>query len=84
MKKKEKKFKKTNKTLSLDNPLCFTHNVLERISYRPKNVTFQVKENMIVIRDLKTFYFDFDWPKDDDENLKHEIECIITSNDSLA
>ena len=31
---------------------------------------------MIVIRDLKTFYFDFDWPKDDDENLKHEIVSL--------
>ena len=36
---------------------------------------------MIVIRDLKTFYFDFDWPKDVDENLKHEIEFIIKSRE---
>ena len=28
---------------------------------------------MILIRDPKTFYFDFDWPKDVDEYLKHEI-----------
>ena len=33
-----------------------------------------MKENLIVIRD---FYFDFDWPKDVDKNLKHEIEFII-------
>ena len=39
---------------------------------------------MIVIRDPRTFCFDFDWPKDVHENLKHEIEFIITSNDSLA
>ena len=39
---------------------------------------------MIVIRDPKTFYFDFDWPKNVDENLKHEIEFIIKSNESLA
>ena len=32
---------------------------------------------MIVIRDPKTFYFCFDWPKDVDENLKHEIKSII-------
>ena len=39
---------------------------------------------MIVIRDPKTFCFNFDWPKDVDENLKHEIEFIIKSNESLA
>ena len=39
---------------------------------------------MIVIRDNKTFHSDFDWPKDVDENLKHEIEFIIKSNESLA
>ena len=40
--------------------------------------------NTIVIRDLKTFYFGFDWPKKVDENLKHEIDFIIKSNESLA
>ena len=39
---------------------------------------------MIVIRDSKIFCFNFDWPKNVDENLKHEIEFIITSNESLA
>ena len=39
---------------------------------------------MIVIRDLKTFCFNFDWPEDVDENLKHEIEVIIKNNESLA
>ena len=39
---------------------------------------------MIVIRDPKTFCFDFHWPKDDDDNLKHEIKFIIKSNESLA
>ena len=39
---------------------------------------------MIVIRDPKTFYFDFDWSKDVDENLKHEIGFIIKSNEYLA
>ena len=28
---------------------------------------------MIVMSDLKTFYFDFNWPKQVDRNLKHEI-----------
>ena len=37
-----------------------------------------------MIRNRKTFYFDFDWPKDVDDNLKHEIEVIIKSNESLA
>ena len=39
---------------------------------------------MIVIRDPKTFYFYFNWPKDVDENSKHETEFIIKSNESLA
>ena len=43
-----------------------------------------VEENMIVIRDSKTFYFNFDWPKDVYENLKHDIEFIIKSNYSFA
>ena len=36
-----------------------------------------MEENMIVIRNLKTFCFDFDLPKDVDDNLKREIEFII-------
>ena len=39
---------------------------------------------MVVIREPKTCYFDSDWPKDVDDNLKHEIEFIIKSNESLA
>ena len=38
---------------------------------------------MIVIRDWKTFYFDFDWTKGVDKNLKHEVEYIIKSNEAL-
>ena len=32
---------------------------------------------MVVIREPKTFYLDFDLPKDVDKNLKDEIEFII-------
>ena len=39
---------------------------------------------MSAIRDLKTFYLNFDWPKDIDENLKHEIEFIAKSNEYLT
>ena len=39
---------------------------------------------MVVIRESKTFYFDFDWPKDVDENLKHNILFIIKSNQFLV
>ena len=39
---------------------------------------------MIVIKNPKTFYFDSDWSKHVDENLKHKIEYIIKSNESLA
>ena len=41
-----------------------------------------MEKNMFAIRDPKTV--DFDWPKDVDENLKHEIEFIIKSNESSA
>ena len=41
-------------------------------------------ENVIVIRDPKTFCFNIHWPKLADENLKHEIEFIIKNNESLA
>ena len=41
-----------------------------------------MEENIIVIRDPKTFYFNFDRPKDFDENLNHEIEFIIKRNES--
>ena len=39
---------------------------------------------MIMIRDPKTFDFDFYWPKDVHENLKHETEFIVKSNELLA
>ena len=42
-----------------------------------------MKENMVVIIDLKNFYFYFDFTKDVDENLKHEIEFIVKSNKYL-
>ena len=42
------------------------------------------KLNMIVIRDPVDVYFCFDWPKDVDKNLKHEIQLIIKSNESSA
>ena len=43
-----------------------------------------MEENMIVITDSKTFCFNFHLSKYFDENLKHEIEFIIKSNESLA
>ena len=47
-------------------------------------VIILIEENMTVIRDSKTFYFNFDWLKDVDMNLKHDIEFIITINESLV
>ena len=38
--------------------------------------------NMIVVRDPKNFCFYFDWPKDVDDSLNHDIEYIIKSNGS--
>ena len=43
-----------------------------------------MEENMIAIRDLKTFRFNFDFPKDDDESLKREIEFTRKSKESLS
>ena len=43
-----------------------------------------MEENMIVITEPKTFYFYFDWPKDVNENLRHEIEFVVKRNESLA
>ena len=39
---------------------------------------------MIVISDLETFCFNFDWSKEADQNLKHEIEFIIKSSEYLV
>ena len=41
-----------------------------------------MKKNVIVIRDPKTFCFNFELPNNVDENVKHEIE-FIPSNVSL-
>ena len=43
-----------------------------------------MEENIIVIIDPKTFCFAFYWSKYVDKNMKHEIEFIIKSNESLA
>ena len=37
-------------------------------------IIITTEENMIVIKDPKTFYFDFDRPRNVEKNLKHEIE----------
>ena len=39
---------------------------------------------MVVIKEPKTFYFDFDFPKNVDKNLKHEIEFTLKYNESYA
>ena len=36
-----------------------------------------MEENMVLIRNPKTFCFNFAWPKDGDKNLKHKTEFII-------
>ena len=42
-----------------------------------------MEENMIVIKHLKTFYFNFDWHNNFDDS-SYEIEFIIKNNESLA
>ena len=43
-----------------------------------------IEENIVAITERKTFNYDFDWPKNVDENLKHEIEFIIKNNESFV
>ena len=43
-----------------------------------------MEENIILMRDPKIFCFNFDWPQDVHEKLKHKIQIIIKSNESLA
>ena len=67
-----KKWNQTN-TTSL-----YQHNKITKKSLQEFN------EVIIIIRDPKTFYFNFDPPKDVDENLKNEIEYITKNNESLT
>ena len=61
----------------------YQHSKITKKSLQQFNqVIIITKEKMIVIRDPKTFHFD--WSKDVDENLKHKIEFIIKSSESLA
>ena len=39
---------------------------------------------MILIRNAKSFCFNFHFPKDGDENLKRRVEFIIKSNELLG
>ena len=48
-------------------------------SQQCNQVIIIMEENMIVLRDRKTFYSDFNWPNNVHENLKHETEFIIFS-----
>ena len=48
-----------------------------------KKFTKIMEENIVIIREPKTFDFDFDLHKDLDKNLKHKIEFVIKSNNSL-
>ena len=41
-------------------------------------------ENLIVITNPKTFWFNFDWPKNVVDNSKNRIGFIIKSNESLV
>ena len=56
--------------------------------YQHNNIIKKVYRNngrkyIVIIREPKTFYFDFDLHKDLDKNLKHKTEFIIKSNISL-
>ena len=63
--------------------LFYQHNKTTKGAYNDLIIII-MKENMIMIRDSKTFCFNFDWSKDFVKNLKHETEFIIKSNESLV
>ena len=63
--------------------LFYQHNKTTKGAYN-NLIIIIMKENMIMIRDSKTFCFNFDWSKDFVKNLKHETEFIIKSNESLV
>ena len=63
--------------------LLYQHNKITKKVYKNFNqVIVIMKENVIVIKEYKTFYFDFDWSIGADENMKHEIEFIIKDNEN--
>ena len=64
----------------------YQHNKITKKSLQQFNQVITIlEENMIVIRDPKSFCFNFDWPKYVDENLKYETEFMIKrKNESLA
>ena len=64
----------------------YQHNKITKKSLQQFNQVITIlEENMIVIRDPKSFCFNFDWPKYVDENLKYETEFMIKGkNESLA
>ena len=43
-----------------------------------------MEENIVLIGDTRTFCFNFQWSKDVDDKMKHEIEFIMKNNDCLA
>ena len=54
-------------------------------SYKLKNKIWQILYLLYHHWKItKTFCFNLDWSKDINENLKHDIEFIIKSNESLA
>ena len=75
-----KQIKKWNQT----NTVFFVSHKITKNFNQVNQFMIIMEENMIVIRDPKTFYFYFDWPKDVIENLQHDIEYIIKSYESLA
>ena len=63
--------------------LLYEHNKIISKSLQQFNEVIMImEENINVIRDPITFSFNFDLPKDVDENFRHETEYIIKSNES--
>ena len=62
----------------------YQHKITKKVYNNINQVVIIMEEKMIVIRDAKIFCFNFDWPKDVDGNLKHEIEFITKSNEYFS
>ena len=67
----------SNKLKNKIRQILYRHNKITKKSLQFNQVYYNNGNNMVEIREPKTFYFEFDLPKVVDKNLKHEIEFII-------
>ena len=60
--------------------LLYQHNKITKKVNQFNQVIIIMEETIILIKDPKTFYFNFDWPKDVDKNSKHKTKQMDHMN----